>query len=78
MSFMSKFEVTGESAGSFLNRLSTADVDGDPDLITYTQWLDEHGFLQADLTVTKMGEGRFMVVATDTQHRHVEQHMMRR
>jgi hypothetical protein len=41
MSFMSKFVVGGKDAGGFLNRISTADVDGDDDVITYTQWLDE-------------------------------------
>ena len=34
--------------------------------------LDEAGKLQADLTVTKLDDERFMVVATDTAHRHVE------
>ena len=40
--------------------------------ITYTQWLDDAGQLQADLTVTKLDDDRFWVVATDTAHRHVE------
>lgn len=78
MSFMSKFLVQGPEAGEFLNSLSTADVDGPSDTITYTQWLDERGMMQADLTVTKLSPTSFMVVATDTQHRHVLTHMLSR
>ena len=78
MSFMSKFLVQGPEAGDFLNSLSTADVDGPVDTITYTQWLDGRGMMQADLTVTKLDASTFMVVATDTQHRHVLTHMLSR
>jgi len=72
MSFMSKFLVQGRDAGECLNRLSTADVNGEVGTITYTQWLNADGKMEADLTVTKLAEDRFMVVATDTMHRHVE------
>jgi glycine cleavage system aminomethyltransferase T/glycine/D-amino acid oxidase-like deaminating enzyme len=72
MSFMSKFLVQGRDAGRALNRISANDVDGASGLITYTQWLDEAGKLQADLTVTKLDDERFWIVATDTAHRHVE------
>ena len=79
MSFMSKFLVQGQDAGSFLNRLSTANVDGEAGKITYTQWLNEQGFMEADLTVTKLeDEDQFLVVATDTMHNHVLSHMMKR
>ena len=46
-------------------------VDGEPGQITYTQWLNERGTLEADLTVTKLADDRFWVVASDTAHRHV-------
>lgn len=78
MSFMSKFLVQGRDAGAFLNRLSTANVNGDCGWITYTQWLNERGYMEADLTVTKMAEDCFLVVATDTMHQHVKDHMLRR
>ena len=38
---MSKFAVMGRDSGDLLNRLSTANVDGDVGVITYTQWLNE-------------------------------------
>ena len=77
MSFMSKFIVQGRDAGACLNRLSTADVDARNETITYTQWLNEHGTLEADLTVCKLADDKFYVVATDTMHRHVETHAKR-
>ena len=77
MSFMSKFLVQGRDAGRILNHISANDVDGPIGMITYTQWLDEAGKLQADLTVTKLGEEKFWVVASDTAHRHVETWMRR-
>ena len=79
MSFMSKFRVQGRDAGQVLEQLSANQVDRDVDdgTITYTQWLNEAGRLEADLTVTKLGEGEFIVVATDTAHRHVEARLRR-
>ncbi len=77
MSFMSKFSVTGPDAGHLLERLSAGRVDGPVQTITYTQWLNDGGTIEADLTVTKLAEENFMVVATDTAHRHVETWMHR-
>jgi glycine cleavage system aminomethyltransferase T/glycine/D-amino acid oxidase-like deaminating enzyme len=78
MSFMSKFLVTGRDAGRELDALSAGRVTADTGMITYTQWLNEGGTLEADLTVTKLAEDRYWVVATDTAHRHVETLMRRR
>ena len=77
MSFMSKFLVQGRDAGRLLQRLSANHVDGEAGLITYTQWLNEGGTLEADLTVTKLDDDRFWVVASDTAHRHAETWMRR-
>ncbi|MGE5186278.1 MAG: GcvT family protein [Acidobacteriota bacterium] len=77
MSFMSKFKVEGRDAGRMLNWISANHVDGAAGQITYTQWLDEGGKLQADLTVTKLDDERYWVVASDTVHRHVETWMKR-
>ena len=77
MSFMSKFRVQGRDAGRVLDHISANAVDGEAGQITYTQWLNERGLLEADLTVTKLDDEQFMVVATDTAHRHVEAHLRR-
>jgi 4-methylaminobutanoate oxidase (formaldehyde-forming) len=77
MSFMAKFLVQGRDAGPLLNRISANDVDGAAGVITYTQWLNEGGTLEADLTVTKLDDERYWVVASDTAHRHAETWMRR-
>ncbi|MFO0554976.1 MAG: FAD-dependent oxidoreductase [Polyangiaceae bacterium] len=77
MSFMAKFSVVGRDAGKALNMLSANNVDGAPQVITYTQWLNAGGTLEADLTVTKLDDERYWVVASDTAHRHVETLMRR-
>eukprot|EP00557_Chaetoceros_sp_GSL56_P002633 CAMPEP_0176497120 /NCGR_PEP_ID=MMETSP0200_2-20121128/11550_1 /TAXON_ID=947934 /ORGANISM="Chaetoceros sp., Strain GSL56" /LENGTH=957 /DNA_ID=CAMNT_0017895103 /DNA_START=90 /DNA_END=2959 /DNA_ORIENTATION=+ len=77
MSFMSKFIVCGDDAGRFLNHLSTANVDGKKGRITYTQWLNRDGYVEADLTVSKIDDDQYLVVATDTMHNHVLTHMKR-
>ena len=77
MSFMAKFLVQGRDAGRILNHISANHVDGASGMITYTQWLNVGGKLEADLTVTKLDDERFWVVASDTAHRHVETWMRR-
>ncbi|MEQ1873899.1 MAG: FAD-dependent oxidoreductase [Ilumatobacteraceae bacterium] len=82
MSFMSKFRVQGRDAGRLLDSLSGNSVNGAVGEITYTQWLNPRGTLEADLTVTKLPSSSvdgddFLVVATDTGHRHVESQMRR-
>ncbi len=79
MSFMAKFLVQGRDAGRVLNWISANDVDGAAGRTTYTQWLNEGGTLEADLTVTKLepgftgtsGDQAYLVIASDTAHRHV-------
>jgi 4-methylaminobutanoate oxidase (formaldehyde-forming) len=72
MSFMGKFLVQGRDAGCILNHISGNQVDGAAGVITYTQWLNEGGTLEADLTVTKLAADRYLVVVTDTMVRHAE------
>ncbi len=77
MSFMAKFLVQGRDAGRILNFISANNVDSDVGVITYTQWLNAGGTLEADLTVTKLDDDRYWVVASDTAHRHVHTWMRR-
>ncbi|MEH6605938.1 MAG: glycine cleavage T C-terminal barrel domain-containing protein, partial [Pseudomonadales bacterium] len=72
MSIMSKFLVQGRDAGKVLDYISANRVNEEVGMITYTQWLNDAGFLEADLTVAKLAEDKFLVVVTDTMHRHVE------
>jgi glycine cleavage system aminomethyltransferase T len=59
-----KFLVQGADACSILNRLSTANVDVAPGRIVYTQWLNERGGIEADLTITRLSPSEFMVVTS--------------
>jgi heterotetrameric sarcosine oxidase gamma subunit len=77
MSFMSKFLVQGRDAGKALDHISANSVNGPTGMITYTQWLNQEGKLEADLTVSKLADDKFMVVVTDTMHRHAETWMKR-
>ena len=70
MSFMCKFLVQGRDAGKILDYLSTNEVNGPVGQITYTPWLNENGKMEADLTVAKLEEEKFLVVVTDTMLRH--------
>ncbi len=72
MSFMGKFLVQGRDAGTVLDTISANSVNGPTETITYTQWLNQWGRLEADVTVAKLTDERFIVVVTDTMHRHVE------
>ncbi len=70
MSFMAKLLVEGPDAAAVLDRVSAGAVAGALGVITYTQWLNDDGRIEADLTVTRLGEGSFLVVASDTAHGH--------
>ncbi|MDH3499674.1 MAG: FAD-dependent oxidoreductase [Acidimicrobiia bacterium] len=57
-----KFEVRGPDAMTVLNRISANEVDTEPGKIVYTQWLNHRGGIEADLTVTRLDEDRYLVV----------------
>ena len=59
-----KFLVQGVDSCAVLNQLSTANVDVSVGRILYTQWLNERGGIEADLTVTRLAEREFMVVTS--------------
>ncbi len=57
-----KFLVEGPDAEAALQRISAGEIAVEPGRIVYTQWLNENGGIEADLTVTRLAEDRFMVV----------------
>ena len=62
-SSFSKYLVQGRDALAALQRICTGDMDVVPGTITYTHWLNERGGVEADLTVTRLDERRFLVVS---------------
>jgi 4-methylaminobutanoate oxidase (formaldehyde-forming) len=57
-----KILVTGPDAAVLLERVSTAAVAGETDRIVYTQWCNERGGVEADLTVIRTSETDFLVI----------------
>jgi 4-methylaminobutanoate oxidase (formaldehyde-forming) len=72
MTLRPKLIVQGPDAAAVLNRLSAGDVDREIGRLVYTQWLNTAGGIVADLTVTRLGYEKFLVVASDIIHRRVE------
>jgi glycine cleavage system aminomethyltransferase T/glycine/D-amino acid oxidase-like deaminating enzyme len=65
-----QFVVEGADAEAALNRICGNDVAVPPGRVVYTQWLNERGGIEADLTITRESETRFRVVtAAATQTR---------
>ena len=58
-----KLLVQGRDAVQTLQRISVADVDVECGRIVYTQWLNRFGGIEADLTVTRLGEREFLVLS---------------
>ena len=61
-SSFAKYQVEGRDACAVLNRISSNNIDVEKGRIVYTQWLNGRGGIEADLTVTRLGEHKFLVV----------------
>ncbi len=72
MSLMAKLIVAGPDAAAVLSRLSANDVARETGRVVYTQWLNSAGGIVADVTVTRLGDEKFLVVASDIIHRRIE------
>jgi glycine cleavage system T protein len=70
LSSFGKLLLQGRDAEAVLQRVCAADVAVEPGRVVYTQWLNERGGIEADLTVTRLAGDRFMVTtAAATQVR---------
>jgi 4-methylaminobutanoate oxidase (formaldehyde-forming) len=72
MSLMAKFLVQGPDAARVLDRLSVSLIDREIGRLVYTQWLNSDGGIATDLTITRLGEEKFLVVTSDLIHRRIE------
>src|SRR5579871_2272360 len=61
-STFAKFLVRGPDAERELQRIAAADMAVAPGRAIYTQWLNQRGGIEADLTVTRLAEDAYMVV----------------
>ena len=61
-SSFAKFRLEGRDAVRVLNRVCANEVDVAPGRLIYTQWLNEKGGIEADLTVTRLTDTAFLIV----------------
>ncbi|GIU99017.1 MAG: hypothetical protein KatS3mg014_0633 [Actinomycetota bacterium] len=68
-SSFTQFLVQGPDAEPALQRLCTADVAVPVGRLVYTQMLNERGGIEADVTVTRLAEDRYLVVGAAAEQR---------
>jgi glycine cleavage system T protein len=69
-SSFAKFSLIGPDAEVALNRICANDIGVPIGRVVYTQWLNERGGIEADLTVTREADDRYLIVtAAATQIR---------
>ncbi len=61
-SSFAKFRLEGRDAVTVLNRICANNVDVAAGRVVYTQWLNDRGGIEADLTVTRLSETAFMII----------------
>jgi glycine cleavage system aminomethyltransferase T len=71
LTHMSKLLVQGRDAEKVLNHICANSVAVPMGRVVYTQWLNERGTIEADLTVTRLAEDCYLLVLVDSIHRHV-------
>jgi 4-methylaminobutanoate oxidase (formaldehyde-forming) len=67
---MSKFLVQGRDAEKHLNRICANNVAVPVGKVVYTQWLNERGGIEADMTVTRLAEDCYLLILVDAAHHH--------
>ncbi len=69
-SSFAKFRFEGRDAAPVLNHVCANNIDQSPGRVVYTQWLNEKGGIEADLTVTRLSEDAFLIItAAETEIR---------
>lgn len=61
-SSFAKFRLEGRDAERIINRVSGNDLSVAPGRIVYTQWLNDRGGIEADLTVTRLSDHAYLIV----------------
>ena len=61
LSSFGKLLLQGRDAEAVLQQVCANDVAVAPGRVVYTQWLNERGGIEADLTVTRLAEDRFLI-----------------
>ena len=64
ISSFGKFHVYGKDAMRTLQYISCANIDVEPGRVVYTQWLNERGGIEADLTIARINAENFHVITS--------------
>jgi len=64
-SVMGKILVQGRDAEKYLNRICANNIAVPVGRCVYTQWCNETGTIEADLTVTRLAEDQFLILSGD-------------
>ena len=64
ISSFGKFHVYGKDAMRTLQYISCANIDVEPGKVVYTQWLNERGGIEADLTIARISAENFHVITS--------------
>ncbi len=67
---MSKIYVQGNDAEKVLNNICANDVAVPVGKVVYTQWLNERGGMEADLTVTRLAEDKYLIISAGDFYTH--------
>ncbi|MGH1543396.1 MAG: GcvT family protein [Arenicella sp.] len=62
-SSFSKYQLEGPDVETFLNRICSNNIAVAVGKMVYTQWLNERGGIEADVTVTRLKQDRFLVIS---------------
>ncbi len=65
-SSFAKYQLAGKDALAVMNQVCANQADVAPGRTVYTQWLNERGGIEADLTVTRTAEEEFLIVTSAT------------
>lgn len=67
---MSKILVQGNDTEKVLNNICANDVSVPAGKVVYTQWLNERGGMEADLTVTRLAEDKYLIISAGDFYTH--------
>ncbi len=59
----SKFELRGDDVEAVLSKVCANDMAQEPGRVVYTQWLNERGGIEADLTVARLAGDRYWIIS---------------
>ena len=72
MSSFGKIKVIGKDAEDVLQRIAANNIAIEPGKMVYTQFLNEEGCVEADVTITRLSLEEFLIVTpADTIHRDI-------